>query len=305
MAKTTTEGDRLKRTSNDFVRAYGKVEELDSYRIKWLARIVYSQGFELVIAFVILVNALALATLTMPELSADTKSILMQVDEVALAIFVVELSLRILSYGRKPWKFFRQGWNIFDFVVVALTPIFQGQTTVVRLVRLFRLVRIFRFLPEVKILTASIVRSIPPLLSMGVLTTLLLFLYGMAGTYLFGPALPQAWGDITKSMMTLFVMLTLENFPGEFADALSVSGIAFPFFLSYMFVIVFTVLNILIGVVLNSMDQARSEDAKLKSELKDLNSLSAMLAGFLSDGKLSEGEIAELNAKIKNIRSGE
>jgi len=288
--------------NGQFVRAYGKAEELHEYRIHWLARIVYSNAFELLVALVITANALALAALTFPGLPESTAAALLLVDEVAYGIFAVELVLRIVSYGKKPWMFFTRGWNIFDFIVVGMSPLFQGQTVILRLLRLFRLIRIFRFLPEVKILSTSIVRSIPPLLSMAVLTTLLLFLYGMAGTYLFRSELPESWGDIGISMMTLFVMLTLENFPEAFREGLAVSSLAFPFFLSYMFVIVFTILNILIGVVLNSMDQARKEHQQMKSELADLSELNEMLTGFLEDGKLSESEIKELQSKITVIR---
>lgn len=290
--------------NRQIVRAFGKTEELHNYRIQWLARIVYSNGFELLIASVITANALALAALTFPGLSKETVDALLLVDEIAYGIFAVELLLRIVSYGKKPWMFFTRGWNIFDFIVVGLSPLFQGQTVILRLLRLFRLIRIFRFLPEVKILSTSIVRSIPPLLSMAVLTTLLLFLYGMAGTYLFGNELPDSWGNIGISMMTLFVMLTLENFPEAFSEGLAVSGVAFPFFLSYMFVIVFTILNILIGVVLNSMDQARKEHQQMKFELADLSELNEMLTSFLRDGKLSESETEDLRSKIRAVTKG-
>lgn len=280
------------------------MKKIEEYRIQWLARIVESDRFELLIGAVIFINAIALAWLTLPT-SEEQAGTLVLIDELCYLIYLVELLIRIASYGKKPWRFFGSGWNIFDFIVVGLSPFAQGQTVVLRLLRLLRLVRIFRFLPEVRILSLSIVRSVPPLMSISVLIGLLLFLYGMAGTYLFGEALPKAWGDIGASIKTLFVMLTLENFPQTFEDGIFVSPLAFPFFISYMFVIVFTVLNILIGIVLNAMDEARKENAEQTRRTVDLERLADDLELSLHDGHVSEAEIEILEARLKKIRQGE
>ena len=288
-----------------FVNAYGSVEYLPGYRIKWLARIVYSKWFEFTIAAVILTNAVALGILTLPGLSEDSIRSATVVDTVAFWVYVVELCLRIASYGKKPWMFFSRGWNVFDFVVIGLSPFFQGQSTVLRLLRLFRLIRIFRFLPEVRILSTSIMKSIPPLLSMSVLITLLLFLYGMAGVYLFGAEAPVSWGNIGISMKSLFILLTLENFPVYLEEGLAISPLALPFFLSYVFLIVFTVLNVLIGIVLNAMDEARQEDKSADREHKQLERIVGSLERVISDGKTSENELDFLRgelAKLKQLR---
>lgn len=288
-----------------FVNAYGGVEYLPGYRIKWLARVVYSKWFEFTIAAVILTNAVALGILTLPGLSGDAIRSATAIDTFAFWIYVGELCLRIASYGKKPWMFFSRGWNVFDFVVIGLSPFFQGQSTVLRLLRLFRLIRIFRFLPEVRILSTSIMKSIPPLLSMSVLITLLLFLYGMAGVYLFGAEAPVSWGNIGISMKSLFILLTLENFPVYLEEGLAISPLALPFFLSYVFLIVFTVLNVLIGIVLNAMDEARQEDKSADREHKQLERIVGSLERVISDGKTSENELDFLRgelAKLKQLR---
>lgn len=285
------------------VKAYGKVEELPPYRILWLAKLVYSSPFELFIGFVILVNAFALAMLTMPEISPAAREASLQFDQIAFTIYLVELSLRILSYGRKPHKFFRHPWNVFDFVVIGLSPFLQGQTVVLRLLRLLRLVRIFRFLPEVRILTTSILRSLPPLLSLGVLISLLLFLYGMAGFYMFGTTLPDSWGSITIAMTTLFILLTLENFPNYLEEAIEINSFALPFFLSYIFIIVFTALNVLIGIVLHSMDQAREEHQQRERELSQLQTIAVGVENMTADGEVTVEEIERLRAELKRLRA--
>jgi voltage-gated sodium channel len=284
-----------------YVRAYGKVKEIEHFRIKPLARLVYSTQFELFISGVIIVNAVCLAILTMPNLSPEAVALAKNIDLVAFAIYVLELVLRIVSYGKKPWRFFKEGWNVFDFIVIGLTPFFQGQTAVIRLLRLMRLVRIFRFLPEVRILSASIVKSIPPLLSMSVLISMMLFLYGMAGHYAFGTEAPQSWGNIGLSMKSLFILLTLENFPIYLEEAMMISPLAIPFFLSYVFLIVFTVLNVLIGIVLNAMDEARAEDRTQRAQVDELNKLALQADQLKSSDVETQDEIRRIRARINEI----
>ena len=283
------------------VKAYGEIIEIPDYRIFWLSRIVYSSAFELSIAFVILLNAISLALLTMSEISDGARQSFEAFDRLALYVYTAELVLRMISYGKKPWEFFRRGWNVFDFLIVALSPIFAGQTVVLRLLRLLRLIRIFRFLPEVKVLTISIVRSIPPLLSMSVLIFLALFIYGMAGVYLLGEKLPLHWGDISIALTTLFILLTLENFPVYLEEAILVSPLALPFFLSYIFIVVFTVLNVFIGIVLNAMDEARSENRERIEKLKQLDEIVHEVDDITSDGKVTAEEIAHLREKLQAL----
>lgn len=287
-------------SSKNFVKAYGEVIELKQYRIKWLARIVYSSQFELLIAFIILVNAVSLALLTMPDIDPEVKQTLGELDTFALYVYLVELIMRIVSYGKRPWEFFRQGWNIFDFSIVVLSfGIFSGETIILRLLRIFRLIRIFRFLPEVRVLTSSVVKSLPPLMSVGVLIFLALFIYGMAGVYLFGEQLPDSWGNITLALTSLFILLTLENFPNYLEEAVEISPWALPFYLSYIFIVVFTVLNVLIGIVLNAMDEAREENKERKRKIKKLDSIVHEVDDITSDGKVTEDEINRLREQLK------
>jgi len=283
------------------VKAYGEIVEIPDHRIFWLSKIVYSTPFELTIAFVILLNAISLGLLTMPGISAGARVSFETFDQYALYVYTGELILRMISYGTKPWEFFRRGWNIFDFLIVALSPIFAGQTVVLRLLRLLRLIRIFRFLPEVKVLTLSIIRSIPPLLSMSVLIFLALYIYGMAGVYMFGDKLPLHWGDISIALTTLFILLTLENFPIYLEEAILVSPLALPFYLSYIFIIVFTVLNVFIGIVLHAMDQARAENRERMEKLKQLDEIVHEVDDITADGKITEEEIIHLREKLRAL----
>ena len=275
--------------------------EIEPWRIRPLTKLVYSQPFELLIAFVILINATSLAILTMPDLDANIREACEQIDLICFAIYGGELVLRILSYGKKPWMFFKQGWNIFDFIVIAASPLLSGQTAVLRLLRLLRLVRIFRFLPEVRVLTTSIIRSLPPLMSLAVLIFVALFMYGMLGHYLFGPEDAENWGSITRAMTSLFILLTLENFPNYLEAGVAISPWALPYFLSYVFVVVFTVLNVLIGVVLNAMDEAREENRQRTLRMNQLSEIVNDVESMTDDGKISADELKQLKKKVAEM----
>ena len=139
----------------------------------------------------------------------------------------------------------------------AFVPGIRQNSTLLRLVRLLRVVRLVRVLPDLRVLLLGIWRSVPPLASIGAVTAMILFVYGMVGWILFGDELPDQWGNIGRAMLTLFVMLTLENFPVYMDEAMDVEPWAWVYFVSFILVAAFIILNVLIGVVLNSMEEAR------------------------------------------------
>lgn len=275
---------------------------LPDYRIPWLTRFAYGNPFEFTIVGIIILNAFFLATLTLPDINPTLAQVARTFDQAVIWLYVAELVVRIASYGKKPWMFFTAPWNVFDFLVLALIPVFSGQTVILRLLRLLRVVRIFRFLPEVRILTNSITRSLPPLASVSVLIMFLLFIYAMAGHYLFGQALPDHWGDVAKAMESLFILLTLENFPNYFEEAMAVTPAALLFFLSYVFIIVFTILNVLIGIVINAMDEAREEERQ-KSDTSTFAELDRLIAEIEQDESVSPESMQQVKDAIAQLKS--
>jgi voltage-gated sodium channel len=224
-----------------------------------LRRLVDSPAFTGAVVAVILLNALVLGLQTYPRLEQDYGELLDLVNGLCLAFFVVEMTLRIASYLPRPWNFFREGWNVFDFLAVGLAfvPGLQSNSTVLRLARLARIVRVVHLLPDVRILITAVIRSLPPLVSMAILTTLILFVYGMVGWQLFGDELPEDWGTIGEAMLSLFVMLTLEDFPQYMDAGMEIHPWSWVFFVSFILVAAFIVINVLIGIVLNSLEEAR------------------------------------------------
>ena len=224
-----------------------------------LRRIVHSHSFDAVILVVIVANAIVLGLQTYPSLMRRYGERLDLLNDVFLGIFVVELALRIASYGRRPADFCRNGWDVFDFVVVAaaFAPGVRESSTLLRLARLLRVVRIFRVLPDLRILVVGVVRSLPPLFSMTLLVTVILFIYGMVGWLLFADALPHRWGTIGEAMLTLFVMLTLEDFPAYMVAGMEVHPWSWVYFVTFVLIAAFLILNVLIGIVLHSLEEAR------------------------------------------------
>jgi voltage-gated sodium channel len=224
-----------------------------------IARIVDSNPFTIVVVATIAVNAVVLGLQTYEGIADRWGALLDGINAACVSVFVVELLTRIAAYWPRPWNFFRNAWNVFDFVVVGVTfvPGIAENSTLLRLARLLRVVRIVRVLPDLRILLRGVWRSIPPLASIAAVTAMILFVYGMVGWLLFADDLPEQWGNIGRAMLTLFVMLTLEDFPVYMDEAMDVHRWAWIYFVSFILVAAFIVLNVLIGIVLNSMEEAR------------------------------------------------
>lgn len=270
-------------------------------RLAPLARLVDSQRFQIFISGIIVLNAIVLGIETYVTPDTETFVFLMRINEFFYIIFLIELILRMVSYFPRPLNFFRSGWNIFDFIVIgaALIPAIRAQAEVLRLLRLARIVRLLRFLPNARVLLSTMGKALPSVLSMVVLVILILFIYGMVGFVMFSDALPQEWGNIGSSMMTLFILLTLENFPTYLDQAQEVTPFASIFFLSYVLIAAFVVLNLVLGIVVGAMEEAREEEeARLrKEEETEHTSLVELVIGLRKQLELVESEIQELASR--------
>ncbi|HWC24990.1 MAG TPA: ion transporter [Solirubrobacteraceae bacterium] len=228
--------------------------------VRLCARVADSAAFNLAIFGVILANAVVLGLETYPGAVRAAGGSLRVLNEVFLGVFVVELVVRLAAFGSRPQDFFRSGWNVFDFLVVAasLAPGLRENAMLLRLARLARVLRIVRLLPDLRVLTVAIGRSIPGVMSLAVLALLVLFVYGMVGWTMFQDHAPDQYGTIGEAMLTLFVALTLENFPEQIALGRELSDWTLLYFVSYALVAAFLIFNILIGVVINSLEEARA-----------------------------------------------
>jgi len=223
-------------------------------------RIVDSRWFDPLMLGVIFVNAITLGLETYDSIESTIGDQLHTANDVILGAFVVELFIRFAAEGFSPRRFFRSGWNVFDFVVIfaSFLPGLRENATLLRLVRLLRIVRAVRLLPDLRVLTVAVARSVPGVASLAVITLLLVYVYGMVGWVIFNEADPVNFGNIGQSMVTMFILLTLENLPVYIEKGQELSDWTLLFYVSYVLVASFLIFNLFIGIVINSMEEARA-----------------------------------------------
>ena len=231
-------------------------------------KLVDSPRFDLAILSVILFNALVLGAETDPTLKADYGDTLVLLNDICFAIFVVELLIRMTATWPRPRDFFRSGWNIFDFIIIVsvFIPGVRENATLLRMLRLLRITRAVRLLPDVRILLAAIIRSAPGVASLAALTVLMIYLYGMVGWVIFHEADPENFGNIGEAMLTMFMLLTLENLPDYVQSGKEISSWAVPFYVSYVILAAFLIFNLFIGIVINSLEEARTAEHKVQRD---------------------------------------
>ena len=221
-------------------------------------RIVDSRWFDPLMLAVIALNAVVLGLETYASVDASIGRELGIVNDVILGVFVVEIVLRFAAAG--PRAYWRSGWNVFDFAVVAASfvPGIRENATLLRLARLLRVVRAVRLLPDLRVLTIAVARSIPGVASLAVITLLLVYVYGMLGWIIFHEHDPQNFEHIGQAMVTMFVLLTLENLPTYIEQGQALSDWTLLFYVSYVLLASFLIFNLFIGIVINSMEEARA-----------------------------------------------
>jgi voltage-gated sodium channel len=210
------------------------------------------------IVVVIGANALVLGIETYPHLGV-ADPVLHGLEWFFRAVFVVEIVIRILAYGRRPQDFFRHGWNVFDFVVIAAAfiPGLHGESPILRIIRIARVLRLVRFSPGLRTIVAALLRSLPGVGGFLALALVTLYVYGMAGWLIFGEEYPEEYGNIGRAVLTLFVLLSLETLPELVEQGLALSPWTLVYYVSYVLITANLLLNILIAVIVNSMEEAR------------------------------------------------
>jgi voltage-gated sodium channel len=227
--------------------------------VAWCKALISRRSFDIVILAVIIINAVVLGMETFPALASEHRQIFTITNDVILGIYVVELLIRLTAFRWNPREFAKDRWNVFDFVVVvaSLIPWLRATAMLLRLVRVARIVRVVRFLPDLRIIVGAIGRSIPGVASLAAATLLMIYIFAMVGWVLFGGHDPQHYGDLGRAMQTMFIMLTLENLPDNIEMGQQISGWTIIFFITYAVVMSFLIFNLFIGIVLNSMEEAR------------------------------------------------
>ncbi|MGV9643653.1 ion transporter [Streptomyces sp. NPDC003514] len=229
---------------------------------------VYCRGvtearwFALTVFTVILGNAVLLGLETYSGLAQEWHGWLRLAEHLCLAAFTVEIVLRMAAHADRPRGFWEDPWNVFDLAVVlcAFAPVVRENTTVLRLLRLARVLRTARFLPQLRIVLVAVGRSLPGTLSFLLVGALLLYVYAMVGWVFFGRHDPEHYGSIGRAVLTLFLLMTLDGIGDAVRAGLEISRWSLLYYASYVLLASFVLVNVLIGVVLTSLEEAKGMD---------------------------------------------
>ena len=234
-----------------------------------------ARWFALTVFGVILANAALLGVETYPGLVTEWRHWLRLAEHACLVAFTVEILLRLAAHADRPRDFVKDPWNLFDLAVVlcAFLPVVRENTTVLRLLRLARVLRTARFLPQLRVVLVAVARSLPGTLSFLLVGGLVLYVYAMVGWVFFGHHDPEHYGSIGRAVLTLFLLMTLDGIGDAVHTGLEISRWSLLYYASYVLLASFVLVNVLIGVVLTSLDDAREterdEEAHLSAPASD------------------------------------
>lgn len=259
-----------------------------------LANLIKSRRFEWAIIVLVVINALILGLETYPSVMDRVGPLLKSLDVVILAVFVVELAIRLFVHRS---RFFHDPWRVFDLIVVgiALIPASAG-FTVLRAFRVLRILRLLSVIPSLKKVVTGLVTALPGMGSIVVLMLLVFYVFSVMATGLFGSAFPQWFGSLGQSSYSLFQIMTLESWSmGIVRPVMETFPWAWAFFIPFIMSTTFTVLNLFIGIIVSAMqaehDQIAAEDrSQLHSEQGEI----------LQEVKALRSELAALRKKMEN-----
>lgn len=242
-----------------------------------------NKAFELFVVSVIVFSALVIGAKTydIPEVLLQVVAVL---DWLITFIFLAEITIRFIAEPVKKY-FFKNAWNIFDtvIVVVSLIPIENSELAIVgRLIRIFRVLRMVSIIPELRILLNSLMKALPRLGYVALLMFIIFYIYGAMGSTFFENINPVLWGDISRSMLTLFRVMTFEDWTDVMYETMTVYPFSWAFYLTFIFLTAFAFLNMVIGIVVSvldeehrKLDQEQGEPTmkELQAELKEIKAL--------------------------------
>ncbi len=230
-----------------------------------IAALVDSAKFQNAILIVIIFNAMLLGLETSDTAMASGGKLITLLDDLCLAIFVFELLLKF--YARR-LAFFSNGWAIFDLIIVgvALVP-GSSSFSVLRALRILRVLRLISVAPRLRRVVEGFITALPGMASVFLLMTLIFYIASVMATKLFGDTFPQWFGDLGTSAYSLFQIMTLESWSmGIVRPIMEVHQYAWAFFVPFIMVTTFAVVNLLVGLIVNSMQDAHHEEDNAKTD---------------------------------------
>jgi len=255
---------------------------------------------ERIIIILIVINAVTLGMETSALVMAKWGGIIHWLDKIILCVFVAEITLRIVGRG---WRFFKDPWSVFDFLVVAIALIpATGQFSVLRALRVLRVLRLLTMVPQMRRVISALLSAIPGLSSIILVLALVFYVFAVMATNMFGSDFPQWFGDIGNSMYTLFQVMTLESWSmGIVRPVMDVHPYAWMFFIPFILIATFTMLNLFIAIIVNAMQiQTHMEAEKTVEAVESATQL--VDTHVHQDIKRIEEELKIIRSLLENRR---
>lgn len=225
-----------------------------------LKALITSSRWEAAIIAIIVVNAFTLGLETSPTVVSAIGPLLHTLDKIILGIFVIELTLRLYVHRL---SFFRDPWSIFDFVIVAIALVpASGPFSVLRALRILRVLRLISVVPSLRRVIGGLITALPGMGSIMVLMSLVFYVFAVMATKLYGETFPDWFGDLGRSLYTLFQVMTLESWSmGIVRPVMDVHPYAWVFFIPFIVLTSFAVLNLFIGIIVSAMQEEHESTA--------------------------------------------
>ena len=229
--------------------------------IEIIERLVEAPAFEYTIIAIIIFNGALLGVGTSPGLSERYGDWIQIGNMTALTIFIVEALLKMIAASPRLFGYFKDGWNIFDFLVIvfALIPATGQFAMIARLARLLRVLRLISTIRDLRLIVSALVRSIPSVGHVMMLMSIIVYIYAIMGYHLFHENDPDNWRNLGISLLTLFNVITLEGWTDVMAKAMETHPLAWLYFVSFVIVGTFVVINLFIAIIINNLDEAKLE----------------------------------------------
>lgn len=223
------------------------------------ARVVSAGWFEPFMIGCIIVNAIIIGLETAKDIEAVHGHLLHLGNDIFLVIFMIEAALKITAVAPRLRLYFGNGWNLFDFTVVVLSllPSTGEFALVARLIRVLRVLRLVSALPQLRLIVATLVRSIPSMGHVILLMGVIFYIYGVTGYHLFHEQDADNWGTLGTALLTLFQVVTLEGWVDVMETAMEVLPWAWVYFVSFVLIGTFVMLNLFIAVVINNLEASK------------------------------------------------
>ena len=258
-----------------------------------LRKLVTSKQWEATIITLIVINAITLGMETSGSVVAIAGPVLETVDKLILAVFTIEIALRIFVHRA---RFFADPWSLFDFSIVAIALMPNtGALSVMRALRILRVLRLISIIPSLRRVIGGLVAALPGMGSIVLLMTLIFYVFSVMATKLYGENFPDWFGTIALSAYTLFQIMTLESWSmGIVRPVMEVHPNAWMFFMPFILSTAFTVLNLFIGIIVSAMQQEHEVEAAA-----DREAIHTDTALMLEEIRALRGEVATLSQKLE------